>query len=72
MARRKRGISVREVAKTNPNVDEKKIREALRILRDLSKAGIEDSRYNIEPPFTRRFDSNLVTDLPLPNIPNRP
>lgn len=45
-------LDIDEIAKTNPNVDAKQVKETLRLLKQLRAAGVERQEYSIVPPLS--------------------
>ena len=50
---------IRDAAKTNPNVDVGKLREAQRLLDELRKAGVSPKEYDLSSPYRRRPPSTV-------------
>lgn len=45
-------LNIDEIAKTNPNVDAKQVKEILRSLKQLRAAGVKQQEYSIIPPLS--------------------
>lgn len=44
---------MKSVIKNNPSVNEKLFHDSCKMIEELRKNGVEASKYNLEPPFTR-------------------